>query len=49
MAQLQSDHLFASPFDYYARKDTKMPRYYERSVKLPFIPELRLNSPYWQK
>ncbi|KAJ5376292.1 hypothetical protein N7509_013178 [Penicillium cosmopolitanum] len=25
-----------------------MVRYYERSIKLPFSPELRLNSPYWQ-
>ncbi|KAL2006965.1 hypothetical protein VTN00DRAFT_8403 [Thermoascus crustaceus] len=23
-------------------------KYYEKSVKLPFLPELRLNSPYWQ-
>ncbi|KAJ5761416.1 hypothetical protein N7533_003455 [Penicillium manginii] len=25
-----------------------MVRYYERSIKLPLLPELRLNSPYWQ-
>ncbi|KAJ5573147.1 hypothetical protein N7450_010131 [Penicillium hetheringtonii] len=25
-----------------------MVRYYERSLKIPFLPELRLNSPYWQ-
>ncbi|OJI99489.1 hypothetical protein ASPVEDRAFT_26301 [Aspergillus versicolor CBS 583.65] len=25
-----------------------MTRYYERGIKLPFLPELRLNSPYWQ-
>ncbi|KAL3486471.1 hypothetical protein BJX62DRAFT_246798 [Aspergillus germanicus] len=25
-----------------------MARYYEKAVKLPFLPEVRLNSPYWQ-
>ena len=25
-----------------------MPRFYEKSVKLPLLPEVRLNSPYWQ-
>lgn len=24
-------------------------KYYEKAVKLPFLPELRLNSSYWQK